>query len=102
MNFAQSNDPTLISLYTKMKNIVGDPIYENESSIHVLKSVCAQSKSECYKAKIALQNQDQPVGVRIERAINILDNAIRPSHQDRPDGFLTVRTILISYYRFSI
>ncbi|KAI7896834.1 uncharacterized protein EV154DRAFT_585047, partial [Mucor mucedo] len=75
MNFAQSNDPTLISLYTKMKNIVGDPIYENESSIHVLKSVCAQSKSECYKAKIALQNQDQPVGVRIERAINILDNA---------------------------
>ncbi|EPB82184.1 hypothetical protein HMPREF1544_11067 [Mucor circinelloides 1006PhL] len=76
INFAQSNDPTLICLYTKMKNIIGDHIHENESSIHVLKSVCAQSKSECYKAKVALENQDQPVGVRIETAINILNNAI--------------------------
>ncbi|KAL9540889.1 hypothetical protein PS6_010546, partial [Mucor atramentarius] len=38
--------------------------------------VCAQSKSECYKAKAALENQDQPVGVRIKTAINILNNAI--------------------------
>lgn len=66
INFAQWNDPTLI----------GDHIHDNESTIHVLKSACAQSKSECYNAKLALGNQDQPVGERIETAINILNNVI--------------------------
>lgn len=76
VNFTQCNDPTLICLYTEMKNILGDHIHDNESSIHVLKSVCAQSKSECYKAKAALENQDQPVGMRIETAVNFLNNII--------------------------
>lgn len=52
-----------------MKNILGD-------HIHVLKTVCAQSKSKCYKAKAALENQDQPVGARIETAVNKLNNFI--------------------------
>ncbi|KAK4517109.1 kinesin-like nuclear fusion protein [Mucor velutinosus] len=76
INFTQCNDPTLICLYTKMKNILGSHIHDNENSIHALKSVCAQSKSECYKAKAAFENQDQPVGVRIETAVNILSNVI--------------------------
>ncbi|KAG2235123.1 hypothetical protein INT48_006504 [Thamnidium elegans] len=76
INFTQCDDPTLIFLYTKMKNIFGDHIHDNENSIHILKNVCAQSKSECYKAKAALENQDQPVGVRIETTVNILNNTI--------------------------
>jgi hypothetical protein len=75
-NFTQCNDPTLTCLYTKIKNILGDHIHDNENSIHVLKSACAQPKSECYKAKAALENQDQPAGVRIEIAVNILNNVI--------------------------
>ncbi|CEP18178.1 hypothetical protein [Parasitella parasitica] len=55
INFTQYDDPRLVCLYTKMKNILGDYIHGNESSIHALKSVCAQSKSECYKAKAALE-----------------------------------------------
>lgn len=76
MNFTQCNVPTLICLYTKMKNILGNHIHDNESSIHALKSVCAQSKSECYKAKATLENKDQPVDVRIETAVSILNNVI--------------------------
>jgi len=67
----QCDDPTLIYLYTKMKSILGDHIHDNEISIQVLKSVCSHSKSKCYKAKAALEDQDQPVGVRIEAAVNI-------------------------------
>ncbi|KAI8091603.1 hypothetical protein BDF21DRAFT_449020 [Thamnidium elegans] len=59
INFTQCNDPTLIFLYTKMKSVLGDHIHNNESSIHA-----------------ALENQDQPVGVRIETAVNILNNVI--------------------------
>ncbi|KAI8087924.1 uncharacterized protein B0P05DRAFT_505439, partial [Gilbertella persicaria] len=76
MDLEQCNDPTLVCLYTKMKNILGDHIHDNESSIQVLKNVCAQSKLECYKAKAALEDQDQPVGVRIETAVKTLNNVI--------------------------
>lgn len=47
INFSESNDPTLITLYTKMKNILGE-------HIHVFKSVYAQPKAECYKGKCSL------------------------------------------------
>ncbi|GAA5814443.1 hypothetical protein MFLAVUS_007939 [Mucor flavus] len=64
INFKQYNDPTLISLYTKMKNLLGNNILDNENSIHILKDVRAKSKSECCKSKTALINEDEPVGAQ--------------------------------------
>ncbi|KAI8635815.1 hypothetical protein BD408DRAFT_323960, partial [Parasitella parasitica] len=56
-SFTLCNDPTLICLYSKMKSILGSLIHDEECSINVLKRVCNQSKSECNKAKAALENQ---------------------------------------------
>lgn len=54
-----------------MKNLLGNNILDNENSIHILKDVRAKSKSECCKSKTALINEDEPVGLRIETAVNI-------------------------------
>ncbi|GAN07492.1 hypothetical protein MAM1_0163d06989 [Mucor ambiguus] len=59
-----------------MINILGKRITDDECSIQALKSGCAQSKSQRYKAKAALEDQDQPVGVHIETAVSILNNGI--------------------------
>lgn len=47
----------------------------------------SQSKSECYRAKVALENQDQPVGVRIKTAVNILNNVIEYVDEISQKGF---------------
>ncbi|KAI9364101.1 hypothetical protein BD770DRAFT_469298 [Pilaira anomala] len=53
ISFAQCNDPTLIRLYTKMKSILGDHIHDNESSIHLLKTVNILNNVIAYVDEIA-------------------------------------------------
>ncbi|KAL0140987.1 hypothetical protein V8B55DRAFT_1512080 [Mucor lusitanicus] len=59
-----------------MKDILAHHIKDDESSMHLLRSVCAGSKSGCNKAKAALEDEDQPVAVRIETAVGILNHVI--------------------------